>query len=209
MYTLPSLPYAYNALEPHFDATTMQLHHQKHHQAYLDKLNAALASHPDLAAQPIETLLAQLKTLPQDLQPAIRNHGGGYANHNLFWTLLTPKAQPAPPSNTPLLSAITTAFRSFDTFKDQFSSIALNHFGSGWAWLVADPATHQLQTYSLPNQDSPLSLGHQPLLALDVWEHAYYLKYQNRRADYIQTFFSLINWDTINQHFNAIIAKTA
>ncbi len=198
MYTLAPLPYAYEALEPHIDATTMQLHHDKHHQAYLDKLNAAVENHPELAALPIEALLkqlpAQVQTLPADIYAALRNHGGGYANHNLFWEILTPGGAKEP--NGELAAAIATAFGDMAGLKTKLVDAATKQFGSGWAWLVVDEMG-KLAVYSTPNQDSPLMQQHQPLLGIDVWEHAYYLKYQNRRPEYLEAVWQLLNWDVI------------
>lgn len=198
MYTLAPLPYSYEALEPHIDAATMRLHHDKHHQTYLDKLNAAVEKYPELAALPIEELLQQFSTLtaslPTDSQTAIRNHGGGYANHNLFWEILTPGGAHEPTGE--LAAAIATAFGDLASLKTQLLDVATKHFGSGWAWLVADE-TGGLHVYSTPNQDSPLIQQHRPLLGIDVWEHAYYLKYQNRRPEYLEAIWQLLNWDVI------------
>ncbi|OGV96973.1 superoxide dismutase [Microgenomates group bacterium RBG_16_45_19] len=199
-YTLPKLPYPYNALEPHLDAATMDIHHTKHHQTYVDKLNAALEKYPELQAQAVESLLKNLDTLPEAIRTPVRNHGGGHTNHTLFWTSLTPTQDLTPTSD--LLQALHTAFGSFDQFKQQFSDAAATHFGSGWAWLALD-ASQTLKIYSLPNQDSPLSQGHQPLFGLDVWEHAYYLKYQNRRPDYIAAIWHCLNWPEIGKRFQA------
>jgi Fe-Mn family superoxide dismutase len=201
MHTLPSLPYAYDALEPHFDAATMELHHLKHHQAYVDKLNAALDKHPTLHAKAVQELLKELDALPQELRTAVRNHGGGHFNHSLFWTGLTPDGGKPPQGD--LAVAIDKDFGTFDAFRTTFTDAAAGHFGSGWAWLVKDPQSDNLKVYSLGNQDSPLSQGHLPLLGLDVWEHAYYLKYQNRRAEYIEAFWNLINWTEVENRFNS------
>lgn len=202
MYTLAPLPYAYEALEPHIDAATMRLHHDKHHQTYLDKLNAAVEKYPELAALPIEALLRQFSTLtaslPTDSQTALRNHGGGYANHNLFWEILTPGGAHEPTGE--LTGAIVTAFGDLAALKTQLLDVATKHFGSGWAWLVADE-TGALHVYSTPNQDSPLMQQHRPLLGIDVWEHAYYLKYQNRRPEYLEAIWQLLNWDVITARY--------
>ena len=200
-YSLPILPYTYKALEPYLDAQTMELHLTKHHQTYVDKLNLALAPFPNLLDQPIETLLKDLSAVPDTIRTAVKNHGGGHANHSLFWTLLTPpKADTIPQPDGELKQAILTTYGSFAGFQTKFTETAAAHFGSGWAWLVKKP-TGTLDLYSLPNQDSPLSQGDTPLLALDVWEHAYYLKYQNRRADYIAAFWHLINWDQVTKYY--------
>lgn len=197
--TLPSLPFAYNALEPHIDAKTMEIHHTKHHQAYIDKLQAALASTPKHADLPIEELLKNLATLPESVRTAVRNNGGGHYNHSLFWNMLS--SQPTQPSEA-LLQAITTSFGSFDAFKEQFATAALGRFGSGWVWLVAD-TQGALAIVSSPNQDNPI-MEHPSaivLLGLDVWEHAYYLHYQNKRADYVAAFWNVVNWDYCNTVF--------
>jgi Fe-Mn family superoxide dismutase len=196
-YSLPSLPYAYDALEPFIDAQTMTIHHTKHHQTYVDKLNAAVASHPDLAAKPVEQLVRELTTIPESIRAAVRNHGGGHANHSLFWQTLKKDVKFAGPA----ADAITKKFGGFDQFKEQFSTAAANVFGSGWAWLVASGG--QLEITGTPNQDSPLTAGKTPLLALDVWEHAYYLKYQNRRPEYIAAYFNIINWEKVNENFSS------
>jgi Fe-Mn family superoxide dismutase len=193
-FTLPELPYALNALEPVIDAKTMEIHHGKHHQAYITNLNAALEPFPELQALSIESLLLQLDTLPAAIQAAVRNNGGGHFNHTLFWTLLTPVSRYQPPSAR-LLSLIEKDFGSFDQFKDLFSQAAKTRFGSGWAWLILTPEG-KLKVTSTPNQDTPLNEG-KPLLGLDVWEHAYYLNYQNRRPDYVSAFFTIINWSVV------------
>ncbi len=190
-HTLPTLSYAYDALEPYIDARTMEIHHTKHHQAYIDKLNAALAGRPELADKPLEALLADLDALPTDIRTAVRNHGGGHANHTLFWTVIGPGQGGRPEGD--LAAAIERAFGSFDAFKTQFADAAAGRFGSGWAWLVKDKAG-KLSIESTANQDSPLMEGKKPLLGLDVWEHAYYLKYQNRRPEYIGAFWNIVNW---------------
>ncbi len=193
-YQLPTLPYAPDALAPYFDAETMRIHHGRHHQSYVDKLNAALATQPDLQADPLEVLFAHLGMLDPALQTALRNHGGGHWNHSFFWPQLTP-AQAAP--STALVATLSAAFGSMDGFRDQFGKAALSVFGSGWAWLVRTPEG-ALAITTTPNQDNPLmdaaAVRGRPLLALDVWEHAYYLNYQNRRADYIAAFWRVVNW---------------
>ena len=193
-FTLPALPYAYDALEPAFDARTMEIHHTKHHQTYVNNLNAALEGHADLAAKSIEDLVANLKDLPESIQTAVRNNGGGHFNHSFFWeSLQAPSAEAAIPAS--LKSRLEADFGSVEAFKEAFAKAAATRFGSGWAWLV-DRDGH-LEVLSTANQDTALELGLKPLLGLDVWEHAYYLHYQNRRPDYIQAFFSVVNWDKV------------
>jgi superoxide dismutase, Fe-Mn family len=196
-YTLPDLTYPYDALEPHIDAQTMTIHHTKHHQTYVDKLNAALEGHDDLSSQPVEDLLRNLATVPEDIRAAVRNHGGGHANHSLFWTILSPEGGGEP--SGAVGDAIDAAFGSFKEFRERFSAAATNHFGSGWAWLTL--ADGKLAILSLSNQDSPLMTGMNPILGLDVWEHAYYLNYQNRRPDYIEAFWNLVDWDEVNRRY--------
>ena len=195
-FTLPPLPYPVDALEPAIDARTMEIHHGKHHAAYVAGLNKAVAGHPELAAKPVETLLRELNTLPEAIRTAVRNHGGGHANHSLFWLSL--KKGGSRPAGE-LARALETAFGGYDGFQQQFTQAAMGVFGSGWAWLIWDGS--RLRIESLPNQDSPLSQGQVPLLGLDVWEHAYYLKYQNRRADYVAAFFGIINWDFVADRY--------
>ncbi len=200
MHTLPQLPYAYNALEPHIDAKTMEIHHAKHHQAYIDKLNAALEPYPELIELPLEDLMKQLSSLPADIITAVQNHGGGHLNHSFFWEILTPeKMEP----HGSLLSALIETFGSFDEFKTQFTQSALSRFGSGWAWLLVDNGVLTIE--STPNQDTPVSQEKTPILGLDIWEHAYYLTYQNKRADYIEHFFNIINWDKAQNIYEATI----
>ncbi len=194
-YTLPKLPYAFDALEPYIDAKTMEIHYGKHHQAYCDNANKALAGTP-FAEKPIEEALKNLEAIPADKRTAVRNHGGGFANHNFFWTCLSPKS--AEPSEK-LAEALKASFGSLDAFRSTFETSALGQFGSGWAWLVA--SGEQLEVMNLPNQDSPLSIGKTPLLCLDVWEHAYYLKYQNRRAEYVKAFWHIVNWDEVTRRY--------
>jgi Fe-Mn family superoxide dismutase len=191
-FEVPPLPYDYAALEPHVDAQTMQIHHDKHHQAYVDKANAALAG-TDLADASVEDVLRNLSSLPQDKQGPVRNNAGGHANHSLFWTLMSPTGGGEPGGE--LGSAIEAAFGDLDSFKQQFADAGVNRFGSGWAWLVHDGSV--LTITSTPNQDSPILDGQTPLLGLDVWEHAYYLKYQNRRPDYIAAWWNVVNWDEV------------
>lgn len=198
-YTLPALPYDYNALEPHIDARTMEIHHTKHHQAYIDKANAALEGHADLASKSIEDLMRGLSSVPESIRSAIRNNGGGHANHSLFWTIMSPNGGGAPSGE--LGDAMNAKFGSFDDFKKEFANAAATRFGSGWAWLSVDGGSLVLE--STPNQDTPLSEGRTPILGLDVWEHAYYLNYQNRRPDYISAFWNVVNWEQVAKNFAA------
>lgn len=194
-FTLPDLPYAFDALEPAIDARTMEIHHDKHHKTYVDNLNAALAKHPECESFGLEELLTGLQRLPEDIRTAVRNNAGGHYNHSLFWKMMTPVDQSR--LGGAIEEEITKEFGSFDAFKQEFTDAAKSRFGSGWAWLVwADGA---LRVVSTPNQDNPLMDGQIPLLGLDVWEHAYYLKYQNKRPDYIAAFFSVVNWDYVNE----------
>ncbi len=198
-HILPALPYAYNALEPYFDEQTMQIHHTKHHQTYVDKLNAALEGHDALHNKSAEELITDLNAVPEKTRTAVRNHGGGHANHSFFWPLLWKEID----FGGDVAKAITAKFGDYDSFKEQFSNSAALLFGSGWTWLVVKNG--QLEITTTPNQDSPLSQGHIPILGLDVWEHAYYLKYQNRRLDYIAAFFNVINWEKVDENYkNAI-----
>lgn len=197
-YTLPELPYAYDALEPHFDARTMEIHHSKHHNAYIQKVNDALAGH-DLANHTIEEVLQNIDKVPADKKQAVINNGGGHANHTLFWTVVGPNAGGTPTGD--LAAAIDAAFGSFDAFKEQFANAAATRFGSGWAWLVVSGG--KLEVTSTPNQDSPLMEGKTPILGLDVWEHAYYLNYQNRRPDYIAAFWNVVNWGKVAEYYAA------
>jgi superoxide dismutase, Fe-Mn family len=189
-FVLPLLPYDYKALEPWIDEQTMRIHHDKHHQAYLDNLLKAITG-TDLEKREIGEILADLKGVPENIRTAVRNHGGGFANHTLFWEVMAPKAGGAPAGD--LAKAIGNAFGSFESFKEKFTAAAMGQFGSGWAWLVRKK-NGALAVYNLPNQDSPLSGGDSPLLGLDVWEHAYYLKYQNRRAEYVTNWWNVVNW---------------
>ena len=200
-YTLPPLPYAFDALEPHIDARTMEIHHTKHHQAYTDKLNAAMQGNP-MAGEPIETVLARVQELPESIRQAVINNGGGYANHNLFWTLLSPTGGGAPTGS--LATAIDAAFGSFDAFKETFETAAATRFGSGWAWLASD-AQGALSVLSTANQDSPIMQGLHPVVGLDVWEHAYYLHYQNRRPDYIKAFWNVVDWSRAQQYYDNVV----
>ncbi|MFO8042595.1 MAG: superoxide dismutase [Alkalispirochaeta sp.] len=197
-FTTPDLPYAYNALEPHIDEATMKVHHDKHHVGYTTKLNAAVEG-TEYEKMDAEELVAKVNSLPDNIKTAVRNAGGGHVNHSLFWTIMSPNGGGAPSGE--LADAINAAFGSFDAFKEQFDAAAKGRFGSGWAWLVVNNG--KLEIMSTPNQDSPLSDGKTPILGLDVWEHAYYLKYQNRRAEYIQAFFNVVNWDQVAKNFAA------
>ncbi len=202
-FTLPPLPYPADSLEPHIDAQTMQIHHDRHHAGYVRGLNQAVASTPGLAGRSIENLLAGLNQLPEQVRSAIRNSGGGHYNHTLFWNMLSPRGGGQPTGE--LASALDTHFGSFDAFQDQLTKAAMGRFGSGWAWLTIGP-NHKLVIESTPNQDSTLSGGRTPLLGIDVWEHAYYLKYQNRRADYISAFFKIIHWDYVQERYRSALA---
>jgi len=201
VYQLPPLAYGFDALEPIIDTMTMEIHHDKHHAAYVTNLNKALENSPDLPSQSVEQLLRNFTQVPEAISTAVRNNGGGHANHSLFWEILTPGGSKAPANS--LASKIDAAFGGFEAFQMLFSDAATTRFGSGWAWLVLDDGG-KLQVYSTPNQDSPLMQGHTPILGLDVWEHAYYLKYQNRRPEYIKNFWSLVNWDVVAQKFAAV-----
>lgn len=195
-YTLPDLPYDFSALEPHIDATTMEIHHGKHHAGYIAKLNAALDG-TELANMPVEEVIANLDALPADKKTAVQNNGGGHANHSLFWTVLSPDGGGEPSGG--LADAITQAFGSFSAFKEAFSTAAATRFGSGWAWLTVENGT--LKVESTANQDSPLMQGNTPILGLDVWEHAYYLHYQNKRPDYIDAFWNIVHWEEVARRF--------
>lgn len=200
-YTLPKLPYAYDALEPHVDAKTMEIHHTKHHQTYVDKLNEAVAG-TDFADKPVEELISDIDALPEGKRTAVRNHGGGHANHSLFWTVMSPDGGGKPDGD--LAKAIDSDLGGFDAFKQAFTQAAVSRFGSGWAWLSVD-AQGELAVESSGNQDSPLmkgiGSGNTPILGLDVWEHAYYLKYQNRRPEYIAAFYNVINWKEVARRY--------
>jgi Fe-Mn family superoxide dismutase len=193
--TLPALPYDFAALEPHIDAQTMQIHHGKHHQAYVTNLNAALDKHPDLHSRSLDDLVKGIASVPEDIRTAVRNNGGGHWNHSLFWKVMGPGAGGAPSGE--VASGINAAFGSFDKFKEQFQAAGMGRFGSGWAWLVDNGGT--LAITSTPNQDNPLMEGKKAILGVDVWEHAYYLKYQNRRADYLTAFWNVVNWGEVNR----------
>jgi Fe-Mn family superoxide dismutase len=196
-YTLPSLPYDYNALEPHVDEQTMRIHHTKHHQGYVDKANGALAG-TSFDGLPVEQVLARITEVPETIRTTVRNNAGGHANHSIFWQIMKPQGGGAPTGE--LADAINGAFGSFESFKERFGATATARFGSGWAWLVVAKAGG-LSLYSTANQDSPFMDGDAPVLGLDVWEHAYYLKYQNRRADYIQNWWNVVNWEKVGELF--------
>lgn len=198
-YTLPDLPYAYDALEPYIDEETMHLHHDKHHNTYVTNLNAAIEKHPELGEKSVEELISDLTTVPEDIRTAVRNNGGGHANHTFFWNIMAPNAGGEPTGE--LKDAIDEKFGSFVAFKDEFKTAATGRFGSGWAWLVVNNGI--LEVTSTPNQDSPLSDGRTPIIGLDVWEHAYYLKYKNVRPDYIAAFWNVVNWEQANENFKA------
>lgn len=192
-FELPQLPYAYDALEPHIDRETMNIHHTKHHNTYVTNLNKALEGHADLQGKSLDELISNLDAVPESIRTAVRNNGGGHANHSLFWKILSPNGGGTPSGE--LLEAINKKFGSFDAFKEEFTKAATGRFGSGWAWLVVNNG--ELEVTSTPNQDSPLMEGKTPILGLDVWEHAYYLKYQNRRPEYISAFWNVVNWDEV------------
>jgi len=197
-FELPKLPYAYNALEPHIDARTMEIHHSKHHAAYTNNLNTALQSAPDLQSMSIEALLADLNAVPESIRAAVRNNGGGFANHGLFWMIMAPGGGGEPGGS--LGKAIASAFGDFASFKDTLSKTAVGQFGSGWGWLAVESAGG-LKVLSTPNQDSPISQGMTPILGVDVWEHAYYLNYQNRRPDYVAAWWNVVNWPEVQSRF--------
>ena len=199
-FELPSLPYPEDALEPHIDARTMSIHHDKHHAAYTNNLNSALEGHADLAGKSIEALLGDLNAVPEAIRTAVRNNGGGYANHNLFWEIMAPGGGGEPTGD--LAAAINDTFGSFTAFKEQFAKAATTRFGSGWAWLYVGQ-DGKLAIGSTPNQDTPLMEGNTPLLGLDVWEHAYYLNYQNRRPDYITAWWNVVNWNAVAKRYAA------
>jgi Fe-Mn family superoxide dismutase len=194
-HSLPPLPYPSDALEPHIDKQTMEIHHGKHHQAYVNNLNAALEKHADLQAKSVEDLIAAIDSVPADIRTAVRNNGGGHANHTLFWQIMGPNAGGAPTGA--IADAINSSFGTFDTFKDQFAKAGVGRFGSGWAWVIEQGG--KLAIESTPNQDSPLMEGKKVIFGIDVWEHAYYLKYQNRRPDYIGAWWNVVNWNAINK----------
>jgi len=204
-YTLPKLPYAYDALEPYIDAQTMQIHHDKHHQAYVDNLNKAIGSDPVLSKLSVDELLIKLDTLVEPVRTQVRNQGGGHANHSLFWPSLATAGKGGKPGGK-FADALNSTFESQEKFEDSLRKAALSVFGSGWAWLTFDHNSGKLAIETTPNQDSPLLVGRQPLFGIDVWEHAYYLKYQNRRPEYVAAFVHVINWDFVNERFAKVSA---
>ncbi len=197
-YELPPLPYPYNALEPHIDEETMRIHHDRHHQTYVTNVNNALQNHPNLANMPVEELVRNLNQVPEDIRTVVRNNGGGHANHTLFWEIMGPNGGGQPTGD--LAQAIDQAFGGLDAFKQQLTQAAIGRFGSGWAWLSVEPGGG-LRIESTANQDSPLMEGRTPILGVDVWEHAYYLKYQNRRPDYLNAWWNTVNWDAVNRRY--------
>jgi Fe-Mn family superoxide dismutase len=202
-YELPKLPYGYDALEPYIDAKTMEIHYTKHHQTYVTKLNEALDKHPEIAEKPLEELLANLDGVPEDIRTAVRNHGGGHSNHSFFWTIMGPNMPNiGKEPDGKIAGEIAGAFGDVSKFKEEFTKAATGVFGSGWAWLVVGE-DGKLVVVSTPNQDSPLIKHQKPLLGLDVWEHAYYLKYQNKRPDYIDAWWNVVNWSEVNKRFDA------
>jgi superoxide dismutase, Fe-Mn family len=205
-FSLPDLPYDFGALEPHIDARTMEIHHDKHHAGYTKKLNAALESHADWQGRSVEDILRHIDQVPEQVRTAVRNNGGGYANHALFWTIMSPNGGGEPGGD--FASTLSDAFGSFETFKEKLTNEASTRFGSGWGWLVVD-GSGSLKVYSTPNQDSPFMNGDTPILGVDVWEHAYYLKYQNRRGDYLGAWWNLVNWDEVAKRYSAAAAQPA
>ena len=206
-FELPELPYHYDALEPFIDAQTMEIHHGKHHQGYVDKLNKALENYPDLREKSVEGLLTDLNSVPDNIRMAVRNNGGGHFNHSLFWKVMAPPARQSSVDKGrepegELSKELEKEFGSFEELKKQFSNAAATLFGSGWTWLVRD-SSNKFLVITTPNQDSPISQGQTPILGLDVWEHAYYLKYQNRRAEYIEAWWNLVNWDQVESNFSS------
>jgi Fe-Mn family superoxide dismutase len=199
-FALPPLPYDFSALEPHIDAQTMEIHHDRHHQAYINNLNAAIEKHPELGSKSIEELLSDLAAIPEDIRTVVRNNGGGHYNHSMFWEIMGPGAGGEPTGAVG--AAISSAFGDYATFKETLTKAAVGQFGSGWGWLVKD-ASGKLSIFGRPNQDTPLSEGLTPVLGVDVWEHAYYLKYQNKRPDYVTAWFNTINWEAVNKRFGA------
>ena len=197
-FTLPPLTYDFGALEPHIDAQTMEIHHDRHHQAYINNLNGAIEKHPELGGKSIEELLGDLNGIPEDIRTVVRNNGGGHYNHSLFWEIMGPGGGGEPTGAVG--AAISSAFGDFATFQENLTKAAVGQFGSGWGWLVKD-GSGKLSVFGRPNQDTPLSEGLTPLLGVDVWEHAYYLKYQNKRPDYVTAWFSTINWEAVNRRF--------
>jgi Fe-Mn family superoxide dismutase len=200
-HELPDLPYSYDALEPYIDARTMEIHHSRHHQTYVKNLNTALEKHPEQQNRSVEDLISDLSSVPEDIRVAVRNNGGGHANHSLFWQIMVPGGDAEPQGE--LADAINSAFGDFNNFKQEFSKAATTRFGSGWAWLCVNGSNNLVVT-STPNQDNPLSEGLKPILGLDVWEHAYYLNYQNKRPDYIEAWWNVVNWSKVADGYNGV-----
>ena len=205
MFKLPDLPYSYDALEPHIDAETMKIHHTKHHAGYVKKLNKAVEGHSALETKDLETLLSGLAELPEAIRDAVRNNGGGHANHSLFWTVMSPRGGGSPSGE--LGEALSQSFGSFDNFRERFVDAATGRFGSGWAWLAVEG--DRLEVFSTPNQDSPMIIGKTPILGLDVWEHAYYLKFQNRRPDYVEAWWNVVDWEKVGSLYEAVALEGA
>jgi Fe-Mn family superoxide dismutase len=201
-YELPPLPYPFDALEPHIDAKTMEIHHDKHHQAYITNANNALKDYPELAAKPVDELIAKLSAVPEAIRGPVRNNAGGHSNHSFFWKILGPNAGGAPKGK--LAEAINSTFGGFDQFKEKIQAAGAARFGSGWAWLIVN-VEGKLEVISTPNQDSPIMDGLKPVFGVDVWEHAYYLKYQNRRPDYLKAVWAVVNWDVVGQYYDAAV----
>jgi Fe-Mn family superoxide dismutase len=203
VHELPALEYGYDSLEPYIDKETMEIHHGKHHKTYVDNLNKALENHEELQDKPVEELLKNLDSVSEQIRTAVKNHGGGHFNHSFFWTVLKKDVKP----NGEILATIMKDFGSFEDFKTQFKQAAVTQFGSGWAWLVLNPTNRKLEIMQTHDQESPISHGKIPLLVVDVWEHAYYLKYQNRRADFVDAFMNIINWEKVNENFLKAVAQ--
>jgi Fe-Mn family superoxide dismutase len=203
-HTLPDLPYAFSALEPHIDALTMETHHDKHHAAYVKNLNAALEKHPELQSKPVEDLLRNINTVPEDIRTAVRNNGGGHANHSMFWTIMGPEK--GGPAHGKVGEAIEKTFGNYAQFQEKFNDAGGKRFGSGWVWLVGNKGG-KIEILSTANQDSPLMEGLYPIMGNDVWEHAYYLKYQNRRPDYLKAWWNVVNWETVNKRYEEFLKK--
>lgn len=204
-FKLPKLEYSYDALEPYIDAETMEIHHSKHHQGYTNKLNDALAEHSDLAEQSAEELIMNISSVPEEIRQAVKNNGGGYINHSLFWQVMGPAREGKEIPDTKLTSEIKSNFMSHKDFEEKFTEVAASHFGSGWVWMVVDK-NGRLQIVTTANQDSPLAEGNTPILTLDVWEHAYYLQYQNRRPEYIEAWWNVVNWEKVNDLYQAALS---
>ena len=200
-HELPALSYAFDALEPHIDSKTMEIHHDKHHAGYVTKLNAALENHPELADKDVDELISDMDSIPEDIKGEVRNNGGGHSNHSLFWEIMAPSGDGGGEPSGELLEGMKKAFGSGQECHEKFVEAAKTHFGSGWAWLVVNPESKELEIMTTSNQDSPLMYGKKPILGVDVWEHAYYLKYQNKRPDYVDAFIKVINWKKVSENF--------